>query len=189
MTRSPKPVAPPAGGPARESAPAPATFAELMVTALWMELDAVERYRELADAMETHNNRAVAALFRKMTTIEERHARQIMQDMGWTTPPALPAGPLPWPGLESPESPSHDQVHYLMQPLDALKVALASEERAVRFFVALAHVATVPAVKRAARAMAEEEREHVALITAWMAKVPAADDHAPEDPDPPRYLD
>jgi rubrerythrin len=167
----------------------PGSLSELMVWALWLELEAAERYGELADAMETHNNGDVGELFRKMAAIEGKHAESIMASMGWTTPPPMPAGPAPWPGFEGPESAAHEDVHYLMRPWHALALALKGEERAVHFFASLAHHAKVPAVKTAAQAMAEEEREHVVLVKAWMAKVPQPGEGWHEDPDPPRYLD
>jgi len=129
---------------------ATSSIGTLMTYALWLELDAVERYRELADAMEMHNNRDVSDLFRKMSTIEGRHADKIMKQMGWTKVPPLPQGAAPWPGFESPETVAHDDVHYLMQPYHALALALKGEERAHRFFDTLARAATTPAVKRAA---------------------------------------
>ncbi len=167
----------------------PDSMAGLMTWALWLELDAIERYRELADVMETHNNREVGDLFRRMVTIEMRHADEIMKSMGWKAPPARPSGPAPWAGLESPESIPHEDIHYLMQPWHALELALAGEERAAKFFSALAQHASEPAVKAAAREMAEEEQEHVMLVRAWMEKVPKPDEHWRDDPDPPRYTD
>jgi len=74
-------------------APAPRTLEDFMVQAYAMECEAVERYTEFADAMETHNNLEVAALFRKMATIEGKHAQQIMDGMGWTTAPVAGSGP------------------------------------------------------------------------------------------------
>ena len=174
---------------AKAGAGSPASIATLMTYALWLELDAVERYRELADAMEMHNNRDVSELFRKMAAIEGRHADKIMKQMAWTKVPPLPPGPSPWPGFESPETVAHEEVHYLMQPWHALSLALKGEERAHRFFARLAGEATAPAVKRAATEMADEEREHVELVRSWMTKVPRPDDDWREDPDPPRYTD
>jgi rubrerythrin len=168
---------------------ATSSIGTLMTYALWLELDAVERYRELADAMEMHNNRDVSELFRKMSTIEGKHVDKIMKQMGWTKVPPLPQGAAPWPGFESPETAAHDDVHYLMQPYHALALALKGEERAHRFFESLARAATTPAVRRAATEMAEEEHEHVELVRAWMAKVPRPDDDWNDDPDPPRYTD
>lgn len=175
--------------PADEAGVAPESIPALMTWALWLELDAVERYRELADAMEMHNNREVGALFRKMESIERKHAESIMQSMAWTSPPPRPRGPAPWPGFEAPENVAHEDVHYLMQPWHALTLAMKGEERAVRFFTALARESRIPAVQAAAREMASEEQEHVDLVRAWLAKVPPPDESWRDDPDPPRYLD
>ena len=171
------------------SAQAPRTLQEFMVQAYAMEREAVERYGEFADAMETHNNREVAALFRTMAGYEARHAEQIMAEMGWTTPPARPPGGLHWGEFEAPETVPIESVHYLMQPWHALQLALAAEQRAETFFGRLAQMATSEPVRLAALEMQEEEREHVELVRAWMKKVPEPDTDWANDPDPPHYTD
>ena len=167
----------------------PRTVDEFMVLALVMESEAAQRYAEFADAMEMHNNREVAELFRKMAVIESRHATQIMEEMGWEKTPPLPVGMPTWDGFEAPETAPIDEVHYLMQPYHALELALASEQRAERFFARLARVAGTDSVRKAARALQAEEREHVELVKAWMAKVPKPDADWANDPDPPSYTD
>jgi rubrerythrin len=175
-----------------EAAPAikaPRTLAEFMALALTMEMEAAQRYAEFADAMETHNNREVAELFRKMADIEARHAQQIMAEMHWREPPASPPGRSRWGRSEGPETAPSDTVHYLMQPYHALEIALANEKRAEEFFARLARIATVASIRKAARTLQAEERAHVALVKAWLAKVPKPDADWAEDPDPPRYTD
>ena len=66
----------------------PPTLEAFMAQALQMELDAAQRYNEFADMMEVHNNPEVVAWFRKMATIEGKHAAQIMAQMGWSAVPA-----------------------------------------------------------------------------------------------------
>ena len=73
--------------------------------------------------------------------------------------------------------------------LRALRLALAAEERAERFFADLVRVATNGAVRDAARELQAEEQEHVRLVRAWMKKVPKPDRDWAVDPDPPRYTD
>ena len=68
-----------------------------MAQAYAMEREAVERYTEFADAMEMHNNREVAAMFRTMAGYEAKHAEQIMAEMGWNEPPGAAAGGFGWP--------------------------------------------------------------------------------------------
>jgi rubrerythrin len=191
MTAAPRKTTQPARRAAARTpaARAPRTIAEFMTLALAMENEAAQRYTEFADAMEMHNNPEVAALFRKMAEIEGKHAAQIMAEMGWTSPPAMPAGRASWEGFEAPETTPGDEVHYLMQPWHALQLALQNEQRAQRFFGRLARAATVASVKKAARELEAEEREHVELVKAWLARVPPPDSDWSHDPDPPSYTD
>jgi rubrerythrin len=162
---------------------------EFMAFALAMEREAVDRYTDFADTMETHNNREVAAMFRKMAGYEAKHAEQIMAEMGWTATTRLPVVTLNWPGFEAPETVSFDDVHYLMRPYHALQLALAAEERAERFFAELARITTSDSVRRAAQEMQAEEAEHAQLVREWLTKVPTPERNWAEDPDPPRQLD
>jgi len=173
----------------RPAVKAPRTLADLMAQAYALEREAVERYSEFADAMEMHNNREVAAMFRTMAQYEAKHAQQILDEMGWTEPPPPPAGGFQWLAFEAPETTPIDEVHYLMQPWHALQLALAAEQRAEAFFGELARAATTEAVRKAARQMQAEEREHVELVKAWMKKVPKPERNWAIDPDPPRYTD
>jgi rubrerythrin len=158
-----------------------------IAAAIAMEQEAAQRYEELADAMETHNNTEVAELFRRLATLEGRHADALLAQRGWTSVPLLPRATFA--AVEAAETDSGDAVHYLMTPWHALALALANEERAVRFFTHLADAASDPAVRSAALDMQADEAEHVALLRAWMTRVePPSADWA-LDPDPPRYTD
>jgi rubrerythrin len=167
---------------------APTTLAELMAIALAIETEAVERYGELADVMEAHNNVEVAALFRRMEQIERKHADQIREAMTRHRLP-MPDPTATRMDADGPETAGYEDVHYLMQPYHALSIALAGEERAERFFTELARTATVAAVRDAAQHLASEEREHVELVRQWLSKVPRPADDWALDPDPPRYVD
>jgi rubrerythrin len=171
------------------NAHAPRTLIEFMAQALAMEREAAQRYSDFADAMEMHNNRDAAALFRKMAGIERKHATRIMAEMGWKDMPPLPSGKPSWEGFEAPETTPGDEVHYLMQPYHALQLALINEQRAERFFARLARTASVESVSAAARELWAEEREHVKLVRAWMKKVPKPDRYWANDPDPASYTD
>ena len=168
---------------------APRTLTEFMAQAWEMEVEAAQRYSDFADAMETHNNPGVAAMFRTMANYESKHADEIMATMGWSESPPLTPRSGNWPDYEAPETTPDDEVHYLMQPFHALQLALAAEERAERFFAELARVATVAAVRAAALELQAEEKTHVALVRAWMKKVPKPDRDWAVDPDPPSYTD
>jgi rubrerythrin len=163
-----------------------ADHAQFMARAYQMELDAEARYDMLADQMETHHNAEVAALFRKLSRIEGKHAKKILEQMKWKSLPALPAA-FQWQGFESPEAVPADEPHYLMQPWHALKLALECEQRAQRYFEQVAKQKVPARVRKAALEMAEDEREHVRLIEEWIAKVPEPEEGWDRDPDPPSY--
>lgn len=161
-------------------------YADFMVQAYAMENDARDRYTEFADQMEVHNNTEVAQLFRKLARIEGLHADKIMKEMGWRKPPAA-AEAWMWRQSEAPESVPSGELHYLMQPYHALELALQSEQRAASFFSGITR-STAPAdVKRIAKEMAAEERDHVRLIQDWLKKVEKPRAGWDVDLDPPTY--
>lgn len=168
---------------------APLTIEDLMSQALAMEREAVARYQELADIMATHNNTEVAQLFREMAGYEQHHVDHILADMGWADDVIAPRNSTMWAMDDAPESVAFEEVHYLMHPWHALKLALAAEQRALAFFEQLARNATSDSIRRAAEEMRDEEAEHVALVQTWLAKVHKPDPDWADDPDPPRYID
>jgi rubrerythrin len=166
---------------------APRTVVEFMAYACAMEAEAAQRYEDLADLMAAHNNREIAELFGKLARIEALHRDQIMNQMGWTTAP--PSHTFEWTTPEGPETTDHGDLHYLMQPYHALKLAEHNERRAVEFFAAFATADLPGDVRSAAAEMADEEREHVRLIESWLMKVTAPAEDWAEDLDPPNVVD
>ena len=162
---------------------------DLMAHAYAMELEASERYAEFADVMATHNNRDVAELFAKLARIEQLHAGQILSSMGWTQAPAPASGDYRWLGMERPETGDHTELHYLMTPWHALKIARVNEERAHQFFGEIGRKATSPEVRAAALEMESDEAEHVRLIDEWLARTPRPETDWAHDFDPPQYHD
>lgn len=181
-----------AAAAAKSKSPAAAAITsidELMAYAYALELEASERYAEFADAMEAHNNREVAELFRKLARIEHRHAEQVLDEMGWVSPPPAPHGGYRWEGFEAPETGDVTELHYLMQPYHALQIALHNEKRAYVFFGGLVKHAGNAKVKKAAVEMEQEEAEHVRLIEEWLKRTPKPDSDWAIDPDPPVLAD
>lgn len=162
---------------------------ELMAYAYALEAEAAERYAEFAEAMANHNNREVAELFRKLARIELRHSEQVLEEMGWVSPPPPPTGGYRWEGPEGAESGDMSDLHYLMQPHHALTIAHHNEQRAEKFFLLRAKKAPNASVRRAALEMAAEESEHVRLIEEWLKRTPAPDPNWAFDPDPPTLSD
>ena len=165
-----------------------ASASEFMAHAYAMEAEAAERYAEFADSMEMHNNHEVAELFRKLSRIEQRHADQILEQMGWKQSPVSSAD-VRWEGAEGPETADSTELHYLMQPYHALQIALHNEKRARDFFAHLAKVTTNAGVRKGALEMEEDEAEHVRLIEEWLKRTPKPDPNWEADQDPPVLSD
>ncbi len=175
--------------PAGESSRMFESMDDMIANAYALEAEAAERYAEFADLMDAHNNREVAELFRKMARIENLHAQQIRERMGWTAAAPAPRVPWRWEGMEGPETGDHSDLHYLMTPHHALQVARMNEERARRFYAELVRRAPEGDLRDAAVEMEEEEAEHVRLIDAWIARTPAPEEGWDVDLDPPNYTD
>jgi rubrerythrin len=154
-----------------------------------IEADAVERYKLLAEQMQTHNNEELARIFLDLARAEGLHADEIRRmagDLGVESK----RGPIGSWRTESPESADLNAAHYLMTPRDALQMALAGEERALAFYTGLASAAVDPALKKLAEAFAEEELEHVELCRRLLGRYPLPTGATPDDdPDPPLASD
>jgi rubrerythrin len=163
---------------------------EFLARAWAMEVEAVERYSMLADAMEEHNNPEVAELFRKLARIEQLHADGIVENNEALQPQeALAVEELLWEMSEGMETTDPGELHYRMKPYHALQMALAAEQRANQFFVKMARAAKSASVRKTALEMAAEEEEHVRLIEDWINRTPRPDDDWAYDPDPPASAD
>ena len=164
------------------------TYDDFMARAYAMELEANERYAQFADQLDTHNNREVSQMFRKLSEVEALHAKRILEEMRWPTTPALPPA-YAWETAEAPETAAFDQLHYLMQPMHALEIALKCELQAQKYFEDIAASKAPATVRKAAAEMADEEREHVRLIRDWMKRVPPPRPGWDEDLDPPHVTE
>jgi rubrerythrin len=160
------------------------SVAEFFAQALAIEVEATERYNLLADQMEVHNNKEIAAIFRKMALIEAEHRNEIARRAGDTLVAGRPAS-FSWTGPDGPEAIDCEGVHYLMTPRRALTLARFNEERAVKYFEAIAAAAIDPQIAAFAAEMAADERNHVIWVDQWLEQIAPDEADWDEDPDPP----
>ena len=161
------------------------TISDLLAHALALEEEARERYAELAQIMESHNNPDVTELFTKMAEIEHIHVLEIRRQIARRELTDLPFTQYCWIGLEGPETTDHAELHYLMTPRQALSLALINEKRARDYYTDIAAQSSDPEVVKLARDMAEEEREHVAWVELWLERFPQTQAGWDRDDDPP----
>jgi rubrerythrin len=162
-----------------------ATVPEFLAHALELEVEARDRYREMADCMEVHHNPEVADLFSEMAHYSELHVREVqLRAQGIELPAIAPWG-FKWSCPESPEAPCAEDAHYLMNRRQALQLALHNETRARDFYLRVATRSQVTEVRTLAQEMAGEEQLHVELLTEWIARAANGAEELPEDLDPP----
>lgn len=140
------------------------SVAELYAHALAMEYEAAERYREFASWMTDFGNESVARLFNELASHEAAHARRLAEKTEGMKLPRLSSSEYAWLSLGAPETVARGLVSRQLSPSDALRIALAAEERAKHFFDDVFNTATDPALIELASEMGKEEQEHVAWV-------------------------
>lgn len=152
--------------------------------ALELELEAVERYQELADSMATHNNPAVAALFREQIGCCAAHVEKVRSWAEGLQLPQLAPWSFQWNCPENPECLRMELANYLMEPRVVLTLALHNEIRGRDFYGRVAASSPNPEVRRLAGLLEQEESEHLAALEAALAATGPAPEPV-EDFDPP----
>lgn len=162
-----------------------ATVAEFLAHALELEVESADRYRELAYAMEVHNNPEVAALFHQLSAESSAHVELAMQWGAGYEPPKIAPWNFKWSSPEGPESVAMDDTHYLMNKCQALELALHNEIRGRDFYVEVAEHASEVEVKQRAEEMAIEEAAHIEMLKEMLDRESGDFQKPLEDLDPP----
>lgn len=157
--------------------------------AVALEAESAVTYRTLADAMETHNNQEVAALFRRMADFSSEHEAEALRRAEGNDLPRLKSWEYAWGKDDGPESWAIAEAHYLMTPHHALTAAVAAEQRGLDFYADVGRTAEDPAVCALAEAYVAEETLHVAALKEWLAKHPSPKAGWNDDPDPPNCVE
>jgi rubrerythrin len=150
-----------------------------------LEEEAAERHDELADMMDVHHNPDVAATFRKLAHYSRLHAREIRGHSEGHSLPLIAPWDFGWEDMEGPETAEIGDVNYLMTTHQALKIAMANEQRAHDFYYDISGNSPDAAVRALASEFADEEKEHLELLEKWLEGCPEPEGEALFDPDPP----
>lgn len=155
-----------------------------------LEIEAGDRYEELADVMDVHNNPEVAQLFRQMSDFSRKHANSVkLRAEPFEPLPQLKSWEYRWNTPEPPEVGDFAGTHYLMTPFHALQFALANERRGWLYYHNMASDSPDGTVQQLAHDFAKEEAEHVKELEGWLAKTPRPAIDWADDPDPAAVID
>ncbi len=158
---------------------------EFLAHSVALENEMVERYDEMADSLEVHNNPETAELFRRLAGFGQKHAEEMAAHATGKELPRIAPWDFKWGGGPAPEAASLDGMHYMMTPYHALELARDAESLAQQFYSQVAEGTSDSKVRKLAKEFAAEEGEHVDLVNEWISKLPEPEEGWDEDPDPP----
>jgi len=140
---------------------------EFLALAIAMEEEAAERYLELADMMEAHDNQKVSKLFRDMNRYSCLHRDSIKERAAAIELPSLKSWQYRWTAPS--EVGGEEGFDYSMEPFDALEYARENEVRAMQFYQSVADATKDEELKTMATEFAEEETEHTQMLDDLLA--------------------
>ncbi len=129
--------------------------------AIQLEREAARRYEELAEAMSTEGNRELRSFFARMAGFSRKHLGDAMARGGFRELPRLKAEEYRWPEGTAPETAGWEGVDALMDPREALRLALESERRGHAYYATIAATSPDPEVRALAAEFTAEEAAHV----------------------------
>lgn len=145
---------------------------ELYAHAIAIEREAAERYAELAQRMQDEGRDALAAVFASLAASEAGHLEVLLRRTEGVALPALAPGAYQWLDEGAPETAARELIFRLLTPQQALRIALAAEQRAQAFFEGVFMTARDPALCMLAQRMAAEEQAHGVLLEQLLDQTP-----------------
>jgi len=162
------------------------SLAEFIVHAQALEQELAERYAEMADCMEIHNNPVVSRLFRELADYGESRAGRLQRQIAGREPPRVPPWEYQWLGIETPgPEECMQQLHYLMSPYHALQLALRVEQGVCTFYLRTVEDIPDAQVQILAGKLLADVRHQLSLLQTCMNRQQTNHDRRPEDLDPP----
>jgi len=159
--------------------------ADFLANAEIMVQESLEKYGQLADSMELHNNPETAAQFRKLESMEKQQLQWIEQQASGMTLPEIAPWDFAWHCYDDPTIGSLSDMDYLVNPARALSAALHNEYHSEKVYREVAEQATDPAVKELASELAGRQLKQIELLKQRLQALPKEANEAIEDMDPP----
>lgn len=160
-------------------------LAEFFAHSVELESEARDRYEELAESMETHHNKDVAAFFNRMAAEASHHLQEVAELSEGLELPNLKAWDFDWPEAEPPETASYEAVHYRMSLREAMLLALANERAAESFYRGVAESTDDSDTTAVATRFADEELSHAAELERLIGELPENGDYLRVEDDEP----
>ena len=109
------------------------TIEEFLAHARALENESVDRYEELADVMEVHNNPEVAELFSKLAGYGRQHAAEVERLAAGMALPHIDPWDFKWIDGQGPESSDHPAPSLSFLPKQTYRYHYQQTERHPRW--------------------------------------------------------
>ncbi len=136
--------------------------------AISIEEEARDRYRDFAEQLTLHHTVDAANFFARMARVEEIHRSRLAERRQALFPGEISSAIRA--KVFDVEAPEFDQVRVFMSVEQALKTALAAEEKAYEFFARAIPQLQNTEVRALFTELRDEEVEHQALVKQEMAR-------------------
>ncbi|MCP4076146.1 MAG: ferritin family protein [Gammaproteobacteria bacterium] len=156
-----------------------------LALAYLLEIESSDRYTELADNMQVHNDPEVEQLFRKLSEYSGKHASEIIEHAEGMVLPNVASWDFEWQSPEGPETTAFEFVEYQITPVKVLQLALHNEIRGHDFYAHIAEQSPSEEIRKLATEFTDEESEHVELLKNWIAEMEQNKGNTRDDMDPP----
>lgn len=150
-----------------------------------MASESGERYDEMAEQMELHNNERAARCFRDLNALEKAGLKRIETHIAGRELPKMAPWDFAWGEAEAPCTLSVFEVHYMMRPHHVLSAALKAKKCGLGFIRDIENSTTDEEIRAMARTIADGVGNDVKTIEKWLLKATEPGENWDEDPDPP----
>ncbi len=150
-----------------------------------LEIESSDRYSELADNMQVHNNPEIEQLFRKLSEYSGMHAAEILEHSKGKVLPKVASWQFQWKDPEGPETTAFELAEYEMTSEKVLNLALHNEISGRDFYAHIAQQSPSAEIREMAAEFTEEETEHVQLLEKWITQLADKKELIRDDLDPP----
>lgn len=162
---------------------------DLLAHAEALVQESLERYEQLADSMEVHNNPEAAAQFRQLESMARHNVRYIEEIAAGLALPVIAPWNFHWHCPDDPDSDCLSDMDYLVSPAGALAAGLDNESRIEAFYRGVAEQSPAAGVRKAAGELAEYQLQQIVRLKERLGALSREAHESGEDLDPPNVPD
>ena len=150
-----------------------------------MKCESEDRLQDLTDSLKQHNNIPAADIYVRVNELVKETIKNLDKKVDGMTIPDIPPWESLWHYDEQPDSLCMESAHYLMSPLQALELALCTENRMQEFLQLQLEDSIRDDIQHVARELLVNEKQMTEKMLSWKELLVQSQQDQVEDFDPP----